>query len=415
MVRASPGSPSQWNATWSPCPASTCRSTQLTATLSLPPTNHFANGASHSRTVSHFWAQVSRSACSAQNPSRSVVGTRVPVLGGVGLRGELRARREVAALVRQVGKGGSRVGHGRCLVLLVQRATARRCAWGSTLVGRVARRTVSPGRGELTLRMAPCLPCARPACPIRWPRCGPARGRRGRGKARDAVVTLHHHPVNRTGWTASAAEAALRAARASAALDGARLVIDRRAGAGRRRVPRRRCQVVADPVLAGAVRAAEATGRLLGVWRTAPLQALARLHVLAAADLGGGEPGRPVRGSARLALLADLVTGGDDRARARARGRRPRRTAGGGALPVGERRGGAGGGTARSDRVGAGPAGARGAGGRAPSCGGGVPTSGARASRPVRPRASAAWIRHCCDQWVAGAREGRSIAEARAK
>ena len=31
------------------------------------------------------------------------------------------------------------------------------------------------------------------------------------------------------------------------------------------------------------------------------------------------------------------------------------------------------------------------------------------------PEALAAWIRHCCDQWVAGAREGRSIADARAK
>src|SRR6185312_15914849 len=82
-------------------------------------------------------------------------------------------------------------------------------------------------------------------------------------RAREAVVALHRHPVNRTGWAASAAEAALRAARASAALDGA--------------------------VLARAVRAAEATGRLLGPWRTAPLQALARLHVLATADLGAAE------------------------------------------------------------------------------------------------------------------------------
>src|SRR6476661_4831428 len=108
-------------------------------------------------------------------------------------------------------------------------------------------------------------------------------------RAREAVVALHRHPVNRTGWAASAAEAALRAARASAVLDGA-------------------------------VRAAEATGRLLGTWRTAPLQALARLHVLAAADLGGPDadsdadsgaaPGRPVRGTERLALLAELVTGG---------------------------------------------------------------------------------------------------------
>ena len=71
-------------------------------------------------------------------------------------------------------------------------------------------------------------------------------------------------------------------------------------------------------MLAGAVRAAEEIGRLLGTWRTAPLQALARLHVLAAAELvpaerHGAELGRPADRRTcrqRLALLADLVTGG---------------------------------------------------------------------------------------------------------
>ena len=85
-------------------------------------------------------------------------------------------------------------------------------------------------------------------------------------RARDALVGLHNHPVNRRGWPATSAEAGLRAARASAALDGARLdaaVED----------------TVTDPVLAGAVRAAEEVGKLLGTWRTAPLQALARLHL----------------------------------------------------------------------------------------------------------------------------------------
>ena len=105
-------------------------------------------------------------------------------------------------------------------------------------------------------------------------------------RAREAVVALHRHPVNRTGWAASAAEAALRAARASAALDGAELA--------------RADGVVTDPVLAGAVRAAEATGRLLGTWRTAPLQALARLHVLAAADLGAAD-GAPRLGASDVA------------------------------------------------------------------------------------------------------------------
>lgn len=234
-------------------------------------------------------------------------------------------------------------------------------------------------------------------------------------KARDAVVTLHHHPVNRTGWTASAAEAALRAARASAALDGARLVIDRRAGAedGDGCDDAGDAEVVADPVLAGAVRAAEATGRLLGVWRTAPLQALARLHALAGADLDG-EPGRPVRGSARLALLADLATGATTvpapvlvavvhgellavapfpsangvvaRAAARlasiASGLDPR----GLAVPeVGHLRA-----VAEYRRA-------------------------AEGFAAGTPEGLGSWIRHCCDQWVAGAREGRSIAEARGK
>src|SRR5689334_21310445 len=59
-------------ATRSPLPSSTWRSRQLYAALMVPPTNHFANGgSSQSRTRSHFWSQSSRSACSAQNASRS--------------------------------------------------------------------------------------------------------------------------------------------------------------------------------------------------------------------------------------------------------------------------------------------------------------------------------------------------------
>src|SRR3954447_16272860 len=73
MSRVSPsGSPTQWNATLSPLPATTWRSTQLYATLSLPPTNHFALGGSdQSSTCSHFSCQWSCSACSAQNASGS--------------------------------------------------------------------------------------------------------------------------------------------------------------------------------------------------------------------------------------------------------------------------------------------------------------------------------------------------------
>jgi hypothetical protein len=119
--------------------------------------------------------------------------------------------------------------------------------------------------------------------------------------ARDALVGLHNHPVNRRGWPASAAQAGLRAARASAALDGAPLAPETQ-------------DAVTDPVLAGAVRAAEEQSRLLGVWRSSPLQALARLHLVAAADLAPddelGRPHNSAEVSSRLALLADLVTGG---------------------------------------------------------------------------------------------------------
>lgn len=118
--------------------------------------------------------------------------------------------------------------------------------------------------------------------------------------ARAAVDEVHRHPANRHGWAATAAESSMRAARASAALDG-----------GSTRV----AGEIPDPVLAGAVRIAEAVGQLVGTWRRAPLQALARLHVLAAADLVGDDTslGRPVsdRGvSARLHLLADTVVSG---------------------------------------------------------------------------------------------------------
>ncbi|MCW0214349.1 MAG: oxidoreductase [Pseudonocardia sp.] len=124
-------------------------------------------------------------------------------------------------------------------------------------------------------------------------------------RARDALVTVHNHPVNRRGWPETAAEAALRAARASAALDGAPL-------------EPARDEHITDPILAGAVRVADESAKLLGVWKGAPLQALARLHTLAATDLvpadrHDAELGRPRTGadvSARLALLADLVTGG---------------------------------------------------------------------------------------------------------
>src|SRR5215208_1814800 len=48
-----------------------CRSRQLAATLSCPPTNHLACGGVHSSTVFQGRIQSSARACSAQKPSRS--------------------------------------------------------------------------------------------------------------------------------------------------------------------------------------------------------------------------------------------------------------------------------------------------------------------------------------------------------
>ena len=120
-------------------------------------------------------------------------------------------------------------------------------------------------------------------------------------RARDALVALHNHPANRRGWPATAAEASLRAARASAALDGAPLP---RAdgdgvgpGAGRCRARRRGAGPtagrLADVPAAGTRPAARA--RRGGPRPRAPSWAA---------------PAREPTVSARLALLADLVTGG---------------------------------------------------------------------------------------------------------
>jgi hypothetical protein len=122
-------------------------------------------------------------------------------------------------------------------------------------------------------------------------------------EAREALGKAHRHRTNLRGWPATAAEAALRAARASAVLDGGSLQMP---GNGE-----------PDPLLAGALRVSEAleggATTLVGVWQKAPSQALARLHALAAADLVDDERlGRP-RADAdvvpRLEMLIELITG----------------------------------------------------------------------------------------------------------
>jgi hypothetical protein len=116
--------------------------------------------------------------------------------------------------------------------------------------------------------------------------------------ARTAVAEVHRHPANRRGWPRTAAAASVRAARASAVLDGGSGVLDAEA------------ETVADPVLAGSLRVAAAVGRLSAMWQQAPAQGLAQLHLLAASGLPGpGELGRPASGDAsgRLAGLARVI------------------------------------------------------------------------------------------------------------
>lgn len=125
-------------------------------------------------------------------------------------------------------------------------------------------------------------------------------------QAREALGRAHRHRANLRGWPVTAAEAALRAARASSVLDGGPANIDESASH--------------DPVFAGALRVSQAleggATSLVAVWRRAPLQALARLHMLAAAGLVGDDQlGRPRvddqtgQLGPRLELLAEVVTG----------------------------------------------------------------------------------------------------------
>lgn len=123
--------------------------------------------------------------------------------------------------------------------------------------------------------------------------------------ARTALGKAHRHRANLRNWPVTAAESTVRGARSSSALDGGG--IDLQAASGSQ-----------DPVLAGALRTGQATEggatNLVGAWQRAPLQALARLHSLAAADLVEeadlGRPRQSPEVAARLDLVTRLVTGG---------------------------------------------------------------------------------------------------------
>jgi hypothetical protein len=126
--------------------------------------------------------------------------------------------------------------------------------------------------------------------------------------ARAAVDGLRGHRVLRRSSEKVSSESALRGARASAALEGAELPLDvlRRTVSASGRLP-----AESEPVVQGALRVAAELGPAQGTWSRAPLQVVARLHTLAAADLVDdpsalGRPDPSVAG--RLAALGDLVT-----------------------------------------------------------------------------------------------------------
>jgi hypothetical protein len=117
--------------------------------------------------------------------------------------------------------------------------------------------------------------------------------------ARTAVDRLLGHRVLRRESAGVSTESALRGARASAALEGVDVPLaELRAGR------------VDDPVVQGSLRVSAALGSMTETWSRAPGQVLARLHVLAAADLADrAELGRPgPHAGPRLGGLLGLVT-----------------------------------------------------------------------------------------------------------
>jgi hypothetical protein len=111
-------------------------------------------------------------------------------------------------------------------------------------------------------------------------------------------AALRHRALRRHGGRV-AAEASLRAAVASAALEGHGYDLDEVRGG-----------TVTDPVVQGALRVAEGLAGLVDLWPRAPRQVLAKLHVLAARGVVPAEDlGRLISGADRIDALAGLVAG----------------------------------------------------------------------------------------------------------
>lgn len=111
---------------------------------------------------------------------------------------------------------------------------------------------------------------------------------------RRAVDQVYGHRVMRRRGNEVTSEAALRAARASAALSGADWALEevrRRSDFG----------TAADALTVGAaLRLTAEAGQLLSIWRQSPVRVLARLHLVAAGGAGAGD-GTGVDGVAGVA------------------------------------------------------------------------------------------------------------------
>ncbi|MFI5894289.1 oxidoreductase [Actinoplanes sp. NPDC051513] len=120
-------------------------------------------------------------------------------------------------------------------------------------------------------------------------------------EARDRVdAAMRHRALRRHGGQV-AAEASLRAAVASAALEGHAYDVEEVRGG-----------TVTDPVLQGSLRVAEGLGGLVDLWPRAPRQVLAKLHMLAARGVVPADDlGRLTGGAARIDALAELVSVAD--------------------------------------------------------------------------------------------------------
>ncbi len=342
------------------------------------------------------------------------VGPVVPVLGRVGLRGELLARREGAVLVGQVAERGASDSAIRALP--GPRRHDPCCGAGSAHrsgpdasapTGRFAP-SVRAGvrRSDLTV-LAASSGCRRP------------RRRSAGSAARAARGGRRGGPGPRRGGRGAqppGEPAGLAGDRGRGEPAGGPRV--RRAGRGAARGRATRC---ADPVLAGAVRVAEESGPAAG-------------HLAQRAAAGAGPAARAGRGrpGAGRASTAPSWAG---------RGRTGRWRSGWGCWPIWSPAGPrcrrrcwsrwctascwrwprsttANGVVARAAaRLTAVATGLDPKGLAVPEVGhlrhaARVPAAAAGFAAG-RPTAIAAWLRHCCAQWEAGAREGVSIADAR--